>query len=343
MTASLRSSYVRLAVLSAVAATVAFVVADLLPFADPIPATITAAVGVRVTFHHAAKESVISTVAALLGGAIGLLVAWLVGSAPVVILLLVLLSFVLARLLRVGTRDDAPFIAANMAVTMILVVGTHLTTEGAVERFVGVAIGALCALAASALAGPRSQTALLFREIDALQDDLAALLTDVSRGLRHAPDADEAQAWRSRAVELRDRSLGLAAKVADLKSNRRWSPLLDADDLADLTKRVDATSVMASRVLSIASDLAAATRGQVAGGVPSAARSPLADLIAMAAENIAADDPTGTIGRTEAGQAVRVADQTAQIALVGGIVSNINRITLAASEGHDPDEDHSPT
>lgn len=339
----MRSSYVRLAVLSAVAATVAFLVSDLLPFADPIPATITAAVGVRVTLHHAAKESFISTLAALLGGAIGLVVAWLIGSAPIVILLLVLLSFALARILRLGTREDAPFIAANMAVTMILVVGTHFTTELAVERFVGVTIGALCALAASALAAPGSQTAALRREILLLQDDLSDLLSDVARGLRHAPDVESAREWRERAVELRDRSLGLSARLADLMSNRRWSPLLDPEELADVQRRVDATGVMAQRVLSIASDLAAATRGQAAGGLPSAARTPLADLIAMAAENIAADDPTGTIGRTEAHQAVRLADQTAQIALVGGIVSNINRITQAATEAHDPEEDHSPT
>ena len=65
--------------------------------------------------------------------------------------------------------------------------------------------------------------------------------------------------------------------------------------------------------------------------------SPLADLMAMAADNMAAEDPSTSIGRTQAHEAVRVADQTAQIALIGGIVSNLNRINVASAEAHDAD------
>ena len=66
--------------------------------------------------------------------------------------------------------------------------------------------------------------------------------------------------------------------------------------------------------------------------------------MAMAADNIAAEDPLTSIGRTQAHEAVRVADQTAQIALVGGIVSNLNRINVASSEAHEPEDDeHSAT
>ncbi len=328
----LRSGYTRLAVLTALAALAAYLVAERVPFADPIPAAITAVVATRATFHHAAKEGVFQTLGALLGATIALGIVWLIGSGPLVIFLLVLLCFALARVLRLASKDESPFVAAAMAVTVILVVGTHLTTEGAVERFSGVVIGALCALAASALATPTRDTRTLRTDIAGLQDDLAELLATVASGLRSVPEAGVAQEWRESAIGLRDMAIGLDARLADLEAHRRWSPRIDPDDLAQLRQLVDAANVQSIRVLTIASDLAVATSSKGPASLPPQALSPLADLIELAAGNMAAEDPETMVGRTQAHEAVRLADQTAQIALIGGIVSNINRINQVSSE-----------
>jgi uncharacterized membrane protein YccC len=340
-----RSAYTRLAVLTALAAVAAYALADSIPLADPIPAAITAAVATRATFHHAAKETVFQTLGALLGAAIALAIVSLIGTGAVVIFLLVLLCFALARILRLASPDESPFVAASMAVTVILVVGTHFTTELAVERFFGVAVGAVCALAASALASPTKDTRLLRHDIDALEDDLSELLSRMARGLREAPDRGTAVGWRDEAVELRNRAIGLAARLADLSAHARWSPRIDADDLDRARHGIDAINVMSSRVLSIASDLVAAGRTS-ATPLPPAAMSPLADLMELAADNIGADDPSTSLGRTQAHEAVRLAEQTSQIALIGGIVSSINRINQATSDAHDSDQtddDHSAT
>ncbi len=338
MTGLWTSGYARLAFLTALAALAAYSLGEVLPFADPIPAAITAAVATRATFHHAAKETVFQVLGALLGAAIALAIVWLIGTGPIVIFLLVLLCFALARALRLASPDESPFVAASMSVTVILVVGTHLTTEGAVERFVGVAVGALCALGASALATPTKDTRLLRADLEAHQDALSGLLAQIASGLREPADRGTAKAWREEAVELRNRSIGLAARFQDLASHARWSPRIDPDDLALLKQSLDATSVMSARVLSIASDLTGAT-SRSSTPLPPAALSPLADLMAMAADNISAEDPATSVGRTQAHEAVRVADQTAQIALIGGIVSSLNRINLASNAGHDPDDD----
>jgi uncharacterized membrane protein YccC len=340
MRAPWRSSYIRLATLTALAAVGAYILAELLPFADPIPAAITAAVATRATFHHAAKETVFQTLGALIGAAIALGIVWLIGTGPLVIFLLVLLCFALARVFKLASPDESPFVAASMSVTVILVVGTHLTTEGAFQRFAGVAIGAFCALLASALATPTRDTRLMRNDIDALQDDLSGLLAEVARGVRQEPNAVTARGWREQAVELRNRSIGLDARLEDLSSHARWSPRIDPDDLDSLRQSLNANRVMSSRVLSIASDLAAAAGGKSRAQLPHAALTPLADLIAMAADNIAAEDPSTSVGATQAHEAVRVADQTAQIALIGGIVSNINRINEASTESPDDTEEH---
>lgn len=342
MTGLWTSGYARLAVLTALAALAAYLVGEALPMADPIPAAITAAVATRATFHHAAKETVFQILGALLGGAIALGIVFLIGSSAAVIFLLVILCFVLARVLRLAAADESPFVAASMSVTVILVVGTHLTSEGAVERFLGVAVGALCALAASAVVAPARDTRVLAADIDVLQDHLSELLAQMAKGLRESTDRDTARQWRDQAVELRNQAIGLTARWEDLSSHARWSPRLDPDELARLKQLLDATSVMSARVLSIASDLSG-TAARTAAPLPPAAVSPLADLMAMAAENIAAEDPATSLGRTQAHEAVRVAEQTAQIALIGGIVSNLNRINEATSTTMDEADEHSAT
>ena len=338
----------RLAVLTAAATAVAYILAEVLPFADPIPAAITAAVTTRATFHHAAKESVFQTLGALLGAAIALVVVWVVGGGPLVILLLVLLCFALARLLHLARPDEAPFVAASMAVTVILVVGTHLTGEGALERFIGVAVGAACAIVASTFAAPTRETRVLRQDAEALQSEISDLLFRVSDGLREAPDPEVARSWYDEAVDLRNRSIGLDARLEDLSSHARWSPRIDPDDLEGLGTLLSAGRVMSARVLSLTADLTSSASGATSP-IPEAARTPLADLIALTAENMSAEDPTTTIGATQAHQAVRVAEQTAQIAVIGGIVANIDRINRASREGSEAwdddavDDEHSAT
>lgn len=326
-TTTLDSAYIRLAIFTSVAAFAAYVVAELIPYAASVPAAITAVVGVRVTFHSAIKESLFQVLGALLGGAIALGIVSLIGSNPIVILLLVLLSFAMARLMRIASPEESPFIAASLAVTVILVVGTHLTTELAVERFLGVAIGALFALIASLLTAPTKESRALRDEMDDVQRSLSDLLNAIAEDLRSGLTPAIANQRFDQAVELRNHVLGLAVQFEDLSRNRRWNPRISATDIKRLQAMMSANQTMSARVLSLAADL----RGKGPSNLPPAAVNPLADLIAMAAENVAAEDPATSLGRTEAHEAVRGVDATAQIALIGGIVSHVNRINQATT------------
>jgi len=325
--------------LTSLACIVAYLIAGVLPFADPVPAAITALVTMRGAFHHAAKEGVIQTLGALAGAGIALLLVWLIGTGPIVLAVLVLTAFALARLLRLASPDQTPFVAMAIAVTMILVVGTHLTTALAIDRFAGVLVGAVCALAASYLASPTKDTRLLRDDIDSVQDDLATLLAEVGAGLRRDLEPELARSWFQRAGELRDRSLGIEARLDDLTTHARWSPRIDPDELQSLARSADAVRVMSTRMITITSDLSASASDTPVPSIPPAARTPLADLMTMAADNISADDPTGQVGTTAASEAVRQAEQTAQIALIGGIVSDIQRINRASVEESEADGD----
>lgn len=324
------TTYIRLAVLTSFAAFFAYLLSEAVPYASPVPAAITAVVATRVTFHHAAKETSIQLLGALIGAAVALIIVSVIGSGALVILLLVALSFVMARVMQYSNPQESPLVAASLAVTVILVVGSDLTTELALERFTGVVIGALFALVASFLASPTRDTQKLAAGSSSVQVQLAEVLARIATDLRGEPTKDDATAWHDQAVELRNRVLGLAAQYEDLAKHSRWSPRINSVDLTSLKELLRANQVMSARVLNIANDLRSATRSNMSHQIPKAALSPLADLLELAAGNLATDDPTQSIGMTAAHQAVRGADMTAQIALIGGIVSHVNQINKAS-------------
>lgn len=323
-------SYTRIAIATSVAAFLAYVVANATPHASAVPAAITAVVATQASFHQATKGAFIQVVGALIGAAVALGIVSVIGSSAVTIILLVALCFVVARLLHVASPDESPLVASALAVTVILVIGTNLTTELAVERFVGIVIGALFAILASFVTSPTKATRALEDTADSVQDELSELLSRMATELRADPDASVVRGWFDQAVELRNQVLGLAAGLEDLKANRRWNFRVTQADVDAVQTEVDACQVMSTRVLSLTSDLRRASSTTAAGaGLPPAALSPLADLIAATAANLATDDPTRTIGRTAAHQAVREAEMTAQIALIGGIVSHVEQINQA--------------
>jgi uncharacterized membrane protein YgaE (UPF0421/DUF939 family) len=313
------TTYTRLAVLTSLAAFAAYLVSDAIPYASPVPAAITAVIATRVTFHHAAKETFIQLLGALVGAAVALVIVSFIGSGAIVILM------------QYSNPDESPAVAASLAVTVILVVGSHLTTELALERFTGVMIGALFALVASFLASPTRDTQKLASGLARVQVNLSTLLAKIARDLRDNPSRETTQNWSDQAVELRNQVLGLAAQYEDLSKHSKWSPRIHSSDMAQLKELLQANQVMSARVLNIANDLRTATRSSSTTQIPAAALSPLADLIEMAADNMATDDPTESIGVTAAHQAVRGADMTAQIALIGGIVSHVNQINRAST------------
>jgi len=328
-------TYTRIAAATTIAAFLAYLAGRYIPYTSAVPAAITAVVATQVSFHQATKGAFIQVLGAMIGAAVALGIVSVVGSGAVSILLLVALCFVVARLLHVASPEESPIVASTLAVTVILVVGTNLTTELAVERFGGIVVGAVFAIIASYIASPTKATRTLEDNADDIQERLGLLLERIAVELRDNPDAETVRGWFDEAVELRNQVLGLAAALEDLKRNRRWNFRVTKADIAAVQSEVDACQTMSTRALSLTSDLRrASTTGAGGAALPPAALSPLADLIAATAANMATDDPTRTVGKTAAHQAVREAERTAQIALIGGIVSHMEQINQArADEG----------
>ena len=332
LTRLVRSGYVRLAVLTAIAATVAFIIGTLLPMVDPVPAAITAVVATRPTFHHAAKESIFQVIGVLAGALLAFGAIAVIGMGPLTIALLVIASFVIVRVLRIAAAESAGFAAMSVAVTVILVVGTHLSPEGALERFLGVVVGAVCALIASYFTTRGEPVGRVTDELDEVQTQLADLLADIAAGVKDDLTPERSAAWYAMAVRLRDETLRLAVTVQDIRQHRRWSPVLTDSAVQRVGRQLARTQVMATRVLAIAVEInQLMTSPEPSVGAEQL--SPLASVFEAAAASIA--DPSAPVSspRTGVQRAIQGAEDTDAIVVIGGLAAHAQRIARLRETG----------
>ena len=327
----LHSPYLRLAALTAAAATVAYLIGGVLAFVDPVPAAITAVVATRATFHHAAKEALFQVIGVVAGSAVAFGAISVIGFGPATIAILVLASFGIIRLLQVADPRSAPYAAMAVAVTVILVIGAQMSPEGALERFLGVMVGGACALVASYFTSRGKPVGRAEVELSIIQNGLAELLNDVAQGVQITLTSEVTRAWFDKAVHLRDETMRVAVEVEDVRDHRRWSPAIHEFDVRELERQLRSTQVRAARVLSIASDLNHLSTERPTAG-KSHELSPLARVFAAAAATIADPANETAASETSVHQALQAADDTAAMVMLGGLVGHAQRITRLGEE-----------
>jgi len=220
----------------------------------------------------------------------------------------------------------------SVAVTVILVVGTHLSPEGALERFLGVVVGALCALGASYFTTRGEPVGRVSDELDEVQSQLAELLADIAAGVRADLTAERSAAWYALAVRLRDETLRLAVSVQDIRDHRGWSPALTERAIEQVSRQLARTQVMATRVLSIAVEI----NQLMASAEPSVSAeqlSPLASVFEAAAATIADPAAPAASPRTGVQRAIQGAEDTDAIVVIGGLAAHAQRIARLRDTG----------
>ncbi len=337
-----RSGYLRLAVLTAAAATGAYVVGVTVPFVDPVPAAITAVVSTRPTFHHAAKEALFQVTGVVSGALVAFAAILTIGFGPLTIALLVLTSFGIVRLLRVADPASAPYAAMSVSVTVILVIGAQLSPEGAFERFMGVVVGGAFALLASYFTTRGEPVGRVSVELTAVQGLLADLLGQIAVGVQQPLTKEQTKRWFEQATKLRDETAKHALAVQDVREHRRWSPVIHESELRALERQLGVTQVMATRVLSIASDLNHLTT-KSSKQLPTDQLSPLAKVFASAAATMVNPDVTPPGGITGVQTAIRNADDTEALMMLGGLAGQAQQLSRLRKEAESQDtKDHKP-
>ena len=198
-----------------------FVAADALGNSIPVFAPLAALLTVQVTIW----ESISRGLQRVLGVVAGVVVAYgfarLAGINAWSIGLVVLVSFVLGRVLRLGAQGS---VQVPVSALLVLVLGA--TTGGyAADRVLDTAIGAAIGIAVNLVIVPRSHVREATAGVQGFAREMAGVLRDASACVRGGTaGAPEAPALLARARMLEAQGQRAAGGARQARTALRWSP-----------------------------------------------------------------------------------------------------------------------
>lgn len=248
--------YFRLAVLSSIAATVAYFIGANSTLISGTTAAITALVSVRHTFHDSIRESATQIVGVLIGGTVAFLAIRLIGFNSFVVLFAVFSCFVTARLLKLGEEG-----AIALGITLILVIGPR-TSSGALEtieqRFLGVLLGVTLAIVVSYFVRKGTPQSRALRAGIEQSLAMANLLNRISIKLALESDSIDrstSRGWLIEAKKIVEDLVEITEAAQSAVAGSEWSPIIDREEAKAVLRQVQKTKITAESVVSICRDL----------------------------------------------------------------------------------------
>ena len=351
------SDYLRLALLSGLAAAAGYAIAGM--FSDiinPAVAGLTALVSIRPTFHDTAAEAVRQVVGTIIGAGFGLVLTLTMGYSPLAIFGMVVICFLVARLLKLGEEG-----AAVMGLTVILVEGPFFDVEMVESRFFGVVLGVLLALIISLWVRPGKPHRRALAATVKYANKSAALLNEISEYLiknEGHVEKKHAKAWVLSAEDTMKELADIRLDTEAALKASRWSPLIKKQEAEAVLEQVIVAQVTARSAYGMSRDLlTSAKRGKV---LPSSVAGELAGVIAATADTIASqaggatNDPSKLLQtqsvtvqdwkelRNTASESMKNLDETQPIMLVGSILQDSQKIAdaLTSTSKKDTEEDN---
>lgn len=274
----------RLAVLSAAAAALAYLVGGLIPnYVNAAVAGLTALISIKPTFHDSAIEGVRQVIGTILGAGLGLILTLSMGYSPLAIFFTVLLCFGLAKLLKLGAEG-----AAVIGVTVIIVVGPFFNVDMVESRFFGVLLGSFVALVFSLWVRPGKPHRRALEDSIKYMKKSSTLLQKVSETLIETNGVVKKKTAKNWVLEAEHNMEQIAVAKRDATSALKaasWSPLIKKKEAEEVLEQIIMSQITARTTYNIVRDLyVAARKEQVLSSSVSAS---IAELLQSTAEVIA--------------------------------------------------------
>jgi uncharacterized membrane protein YccC len=216
---------------STLAATLAWLAAELINSPRPALASLAAIIVVQITVRASLARSIQLTVAVTLGLGAALALGRLAGLHWWSIAIVVLAGLIAGELLRLGNLSAQVSISAMLALS--------LGSGYGIERVIDTAIGALIGALVSALVAPPSHVSEASRTLRGIGEDLGALLADIGKGMAQRPNRDAIQRWLQRARDLGADSRAAIGTVKQGEESLQFNPLA-RNELAQLSRLTEA-------------------------------------------------------------------------------------------------------
>jgi uncharacterized membrane protein YccC len=216
---------------STLAATIAWLAAELIGSPRPALASLAAIIVVQITVRATLTRSIQLTVAVTLGLGASLTLGHLVGLHWWSIAIVVLAGLIAGELLRLGTLSGQVAISAMLALS--------LGSGYGIQRVIDTAIGALIGALVNMLVAPPSHVSEATRLLRGIGEDLGALLGDIGRGISQRPDRDTISRWLQRARDLGADSRSAIGTVKQGEESLQFNPLARSE-LTQLSRLTEA-------------------------------------------------------------------------------------------------------
>lgn len=342
----INAPYFRLAVLSSLAATLAYFIGSNTPQISGTTAAITAIISIRHTFHDSIRESFSQIVGVLVGGTVAFLFIQTIGFNWFVFMVSVFSTFITARLLKLGEEG-----AIAIAITVMLVIGQN-STETALgtleQRFLGVLLGVSLAVVASYFIRKGTPHSRALRAGISQSLAMVNLLNRIAVKLALEPDSitrDMSRAWLVEAKKIVQDLVEITAQAENAVAGTGWSPILDRKETQAVLKQVQKTKITAETLVNICRELDLTFAGSdklpenlaaALAGVLTATAHAINDQAEAAEERpsavIAEDEDGFEAQRQNAISELRHLDETQPLLIGGSILRDAEKINDLLTE-----------
>lgn len=239
-------TYIRTSLLAALAVVVAYSIGSATTFIAADIAAIWALISVRGTFHTAVKDTATQVLGTLLGGLIGYATVLYLGFNIWVMAALVLFSFLVGVVLRLGVEG-----AAVIGFTIIVVISNSFSLESTEARILGVLLGTLIATFFSLFVKRGTPQKRLSKEIGILKERKNSVLSEVGKAIGKEEGISELELLElkiSSKLLLEDIDR-IIEEATDVSKGAKWSPLTKQSEADALLKEANALEEDASTIV----------------------------------------------------------------------------------------------
>ncbi|WP_232343960.1 FUSC family protein [Actinoplanes awajinensis] len=330
----------RSALVTAVAAGIAWSAAGTLQLAGPVTAAVSATLSVQMSSHASVREGAKRLVGTLAGIAITVAVWGTFGLTPWTIAVITGCGLAAGRLLRLGDSS----VTVPLTSLGILVAGSAVTETFVWERIAATALGIVVGVILSPLVGGMTPLERARWQLAQLSTGIAGLLGHLGAGARDGYAQEQSAQWLARSRDLGDDLDEAVTAVDDLLRQARWSLTTPVTRVTPLQQTVRALEHGVHQVNSVARSMFDASATPHAPGVPEQ----IGQVLTAASDAFAAhaalvadprDDATRDAGnlhdrletlrdsRQRTLRKVRTEiDDTGVLVLTGSIITDIDRM-----------------
>ncbi|MBI3428780.1 MAG: FUSC family protein [Actinobacteria bacterium] len=227
-----RKYWIQWSLVTAVAASVSWLVGNQLLPNGGLVAAIAATLTVRISLHKSIREGVGQLLGTAIGAGAAMIALNFFGFGVITVFITVILSLVTSRALHLGEVASI-----NVPITALIVIGPGLAESTAIHRTISTVVGTSIAIVFSYFAHPSSPAGRTIDRIKALANKSSDLLELMSEAVFYGYTTDIAGKMLGYARLIVEDIPTLRAQALEARSYARWFPTAREDEAEALYER----------------------------------------------------------------------------------------------------------